>query len=597
MFAWRTLEKPRRTRSFFFFKKKHAHLQSVKVPKEMLCCQRAGNSERQNLLVSHLRGLESDGWEGGGKDLNVSLELLDGWPLLLVHGSPEVLELGSNLGLDVGSDLDRSVDKVGDLDKVSLHESSGGEGGGSHPQSTGNEGAGVAGNGVLVGGNVSELQNSLNSGSIDSLRLQVDQEQVVVGSAGDESVPELLESPGKGGAVLHDLLLVDLELGGGSHLEATSQGGDGVVVRAALVSGEDREVNGVRNVVHDWVALLVVLPHSLPVEDHGASWAPEGLGGGGDDVSVVKGGLHDIRGHEPTDVSHVGQEPGVGLVRDLPHPAVVVEPSVGARAGDDELWPEKGGVLLQSVVVNQTGLLVEPVGHGLVVDAHGGDLLLVGLVAVAEVAAVRKVERHDAVVGLEERAVDVEVRGGSGEGLDVDAPLFGVQPEGLEGPLLAEALGHIDELVSAVVPRAGVALRVLVGHDGSEGLHDGLGGEVLGRDELEALPLPVLLVLDDVEELGVDLREGRVHALEPWGRLLVKLGQRRARALRGCNLWDGARKHGSLVEDRGQAAGSASQGKTDGHGCLLRSCAWSLWSGRFSLPLSPCRTRAAWGSH
>merc|ERR1712010_79082 len=54
MFAWRTLEKPRGTRSFFFFKKKHAHLQSVKVPKEMLCCQRAGNSERQNLLVSHL---------------------------------------------------------------------------------------------------------------------------------------------------------------------------------------------------------------------------------------------------------------------------------------------------------------------------------------------------------------------------------------------------------------------------------------------------------------------------------------------------------------------------------------------------------------
>jgi len=40
----------------------------------------------------------------------------------------------------------------------------------------------------------------------------------------------------------------------------------------------------------------------------------------------------------------------------------------------------------------------------------------------------------------------------TGEGLDVDAPLGGVELEGLEGPLLAELLVLIDKLVTSIVP-------------------------------------------------------------------------------------------------------------------------------------------------
>ena len=52
--------------------------------------------------------------------------------------------------------------------------------------------------------------------------------------------------------------------------------------------------------------------------------------------------------------------------------------------------------------------------------------------------------------------------GGSGRTLDVDTPLCGVEVEGGEGSLLAEALGLVDELVSAVVSRTWISFRVFV---------------------------------------------------------------------------------------------------------------------------------------
>jgi len=99
------------------------------------------------------------------------------------------------------------------------------------------------------------------------------------------------------------------------------------------------------------------------------------------------------------------------------------------------------------------------------VDGHRGDLLCVCLVAVAEVAAMGEVQRHDPIVRIQQSGVDLEVGWRSGEGLDINSPFLRIQSVCLEGPLLAQALGHVDVLVAAVVPRPGVPLGVLVGHD------------------------------------------------------------------------------------------------------------------------------------
>ena len=52
---------------------------------------------------------------------------------------------------------------------------------------------------------------------------------------------------------------------------------------------------------------------------------------------------------------------------------------------------------------------------------------------------------------------------------------------------LAKGLCLIDELISAVVPCPRVALRVLVGHDRPDGLHDRRRNEILRWNELQAL--------------------------------------------------------------------------------------------------------------
>lgn len=79
--------------------------------------------------------------------------------------------------------------------------------------------------------------------------------------------------------------------------------------------------------------------------------------------------------------------------------------------------------------------------------------------------SVGKVKGKNAVVGLEEGGVHLEVGRGAGERLNVDAPLRGVQIERVEGALLAERLDLVDVLVTSVVPGRRVALRILVRHD------------------------------------------------------------------------------------------------------------------------------------
>ena len=113
------------------------------------------------------------------------------------------------------------------------------------------------------------------------------------------------------------------------------------------------------------------------------------------------------------------------LVADLAHARIVDVPRVGRGASDNHFWAEQRRRRLERVVIDVAGRLVQSVRHRLEVNGDHRDLLRVRLEAVREVAAVREVEAHDAVVRLADGGEDGKVGGRAGQRLHVDAPLQG----------------------------------------------------------------------------------------------------------------------------------------------------------------------------
>lgn len=461
----------------------------------------------------HLHG-QGEGASPGGDLLLEAVDLING------AGSDlglEVLELVGLLGqltLDLLAELDADVDVVGNLGEVLLAETTRGHGGGTNTDTHGGEGRLVTRGGVLVAGNVDLLEDGLDTGTVQSEGLQVEQNHVVVGTTGDEGVAELLEGDLERLSVLDDLLLVLLELVGLSLLEGNSQSGDGVVVGTTLVTREDGEVDGTLKVVEDLLAgLSVGLADALAEEDHGTTGATERLvGGGGNDIGVGEGRGVDTGGDETRDVGHVHHQVAANLVGDLTHALVVDLAAVGRGTGDEDLRAVHESVLLELVVVDQAGLNVDTVREGLEVGRDGRDpsgwismlkfthewridlLLLGSLVAVGQVTTVRKVKTHQPVVRPHDGLVDLEIGRAAGQALDVDAPLLRVETEGLESAPLAGELNLVDVLVATVVAGTRVALRVLVGHGRAKGIEDGAGGNILGGDEEDGLALALDLL-------------------------------------------------------------------------------------------------------
>mmetsp|Transcript_5491 Transcript_5491/g.15730 ORF Transcript_5491/g.15730 Transcript_5491/m.15730 type:complete len:420 (-) Transcript_5491:29-1288(-) len=331
-----------------------------------------------------------------------------------------------------------------------------------------------------------------------------------------------------------------------------------MVVGATLESGEHGEVDLGVQVVHDLLALLVGRPHTLAVEDHGAAGAAQGLvGGGGHHVRMVERRGHHTCGDETADVGHVSQQVGLGGVGDLAHARIVDRARVCAGTCNQHLGAVQGSGLLQRIVVDEASGLIQAVRHRLEEDRNGGDLLGVRLEAVAEVPTVGQVQSHDALVRLQQRREHLEVGRAAGQRLHIDAPLLWVQTERLQRTLLAEGLGLIDELVTAIVASAGVALAVFVGHHAAHRLHHAAAGEVLAGNQLQTLPLPVLLVLDDVEQLRVHLLQGGVERLGPCDMAAVRTGCKLGVLIVvGCQLRLSSERPGSSAGRRANRRGA-----------------------------------------
>lgn len=460
--------------------------------------------------------------EGARPSSNLLLELVDLGNLAAGNLGLEVLESVGTLGqrsLSLNADLDGLVNVQGDALKVLLSEATAGHGRGTNTDTTRSQSALVSGNSVLVAGNVDLLKDSLNTGAIKVELTKVEEDHVAVSAISNELVAELLELDLQGLGVGDNLLLVGLELRGLSLLEGNSQSSDGVVVRTTLVAREDGEVDRLLKVVEGLLASLGVnRADTLSEEDHGSSRTTEGLvSGGGDDISPLEGRRNGLSSDKTRDVSHINNQVGADGISNLAHALVVDQTAVSGGTGNEDLGAVQDSVLLELVVVDDTSLEVDTVGHGLEVGRDSGDpngrllvkepspsyavqsfvyslLSLGGLVAVAQVATVGQVETHETAVGRHDSLVDLQVGRAAAEALDVDTPLLVVEVEGIESTALAEQLDLVNVLVATIVTSTGVALRVLVGHGRAQGIEDGAGGDVLGGNENNGLALTLNLI-------------------------------------------------------------------------------------------------------
>lgn len=197
---------------------------------------------------------------------------------------------------------------------------------------------------------------------------------MAVGSIGDESVAELLELLLDGLGILQDLFLVLLELGGIDLLEGNSQSSDGVVVRTTLVTGEDRKVDWVLEVVHDLLARLISASDSLAEEDHGSTGSTERLvGRGSDNISVLKWRWNNSSSNETGDVSHVDNEISTDSIGNLSHSSVVNETAVGRGTSNKTFWSVELSIGLEEVIVNDASLKIDLVWERLKVGRDSRD--------------------------------------------------------------------------------------------------------------------------------------------------------------------------------------------------------------------------------
>jgi hypothetical protein len=208
----------------------------------------------------------------------------------------------------------------------------------------------------------------------------------------------------------------------------------------------------------------------------------------------------DAGGDEPGEMGHVAEEQRADLVRDLAEAVGLDASRVGRAAADDQLRPRLLRDREHLVVVDHVRLAADPVVGDRVQPAGEVDLE-----PVRQVAAVSELERQDRVARIEAGEVDGHVRLRARVRLDIRV----VGAEERLGAVDRELLDLVDDLASAVVALARIALRVLVRRHAPDGLEDRGPGEVLGGDQLDLTALPFELAAEKNGDLGIDVNEGR----------------------------------------------------------------------------------------
>lgn len=224
-------------------------------------------------LVSHVAHVEADHVKLFGERLHIGAKCLDFGVLLCGESVLEILDLVSGHGrVEELGDLDRTMHEICDLLELLLGESTSGHGGSAHANTSRHESALVTGDGILVGGDADILEHGFDTSTIDFLVPEIDEQQMIIGSARDDFVSEFGERISENLAICDDLFLIGSEFGALSLFESDGESGDCMVVRTALMTRENGLIDFVFEIVANFgIGLFVVRLDSTTEKDHGTT--------------------------------------------------------------------------------------------------------------------------------------------------------------------------------------------------------------------------------------------------------------------------------------------------------------------------------------
>ena len=87
------------------------------------------------------------------------------------------------------------------------------------------------------------------------------------------------------------------------------------------------------------------------------------MSSGSDNITVLEGVSSLLSSHQTGDVRHIHHEDGTVVIGNLTHTGVVPFTGIRRSTADEDLGTEDGGVLLKLVVVDETSLGIDVVGH------------------------------------------------------------------------------------------------------------------------------------------------------------------------------------------------------------------------------------------
>src|SRR5579864_5193084 len=102
-----------------------------------------------------------------------------------------------------------------------------------------------------------------------------------------------------------------------------------------------------------------------------------------------------------------------------------------------------------------------------------------------EMAAHAEIESQNFVAGLKHRETNRSI--GLRTAMRLHIGIFTIK--NLFKSVDGELFGLVHDFTSSIITTAGIALRVLVGHDISHGLHHLQGGKIFRRNQFNTMPL------------------------------------------------------------------------------------------------------------